>query len=150
MNRFVVDASIAIKWVITEPGTPEALALLDERLAAPDLLTVECANILWKKVQRNELSPDEALMAARVLQQADIEIYAMRQLLDVATQLAIDLAHPAYDCAYLALALSHEGWRLVTADDRFLRKLRQSGQSPYRDSVISLAEAASEISTHKK
>jgi predicted nucleic acid-binding protein len=32
---------------------------------APDLLVAECANILWKKAQRGELSHEEADLAAR-------------------------------------------------------------------------------------
>lgn len=126
MSRFVVDASIAVKWVVTEEGTPEAVSLLGiPGLAAPDLLIPECSNILWKKVRRSELTPDEAMMAARILQHADVEIYPMRQLLETATRLALDLDHAAYDCIYLALAVSN-GWRFVTADDKFLRKVRQA------------------------
>ncbi|MGB8366644.1 MAG: type II toxin-antitoxin system VapC family toxin [Rhizomicrobium sp.] len=65
MNELVIDASIAAKRVIEEPGTREALALrAHAQLIAPELLTAECANILWKKVQRNELTKEEALLAA--------------------------------------------------------------------------------------
>ena len=62
MKTLVIDASIAIKWVVEEDGTPLALALRQKaKLIAPDLLVPECANILWKKVQRNELVKEEAL-----------------------------------------------------------------------------------------
>src|ERR1700730_17898913 len=106
MIDLVIDASVAIKWVIEEPGTREALSLRPHRLFAPDLLVAECANILWKKTQRNELSLQEALLAARLLQRADIELAPMRAFVEPATRLAIGLDHPAYDCAYLALAES--------------------------------------------
>jgi hypothetical protein len=52
VSPLVIDASIAIKWVIEEEGTKEALALRSRALSAPDLLIAECANILWKKVRR--------------------------------------------------------------------------------------------------
>ena len=55
MSDLVIDASIAIKWVIEEDRTKEALALRRQALAAPDLLVAECANILRKKVRRKEL-----------------------------------------------------------------------------------------------
>ena len=57
MNTFVIDASIAVKWVVEEHRTPEALLALRQKakLIAPELLVAECANILWKKVQRQEL-----------------------------------------------------------------------------------------------
>ncbi len=39
MNTLVIDASIAIKWVVEEDGTGEALALRHKaRLIAPELL----------------------------------------------------------------------------------------------------------------
>ena len=57
MNELVIDASIAIKWVVEEEGTTAALALRQQaKLIAPELLVAECANILWKKVLRGELS----------------------------------------------------------------------------------------------
>ena len=65
MNALVIDASIAVKWVVEERGTPEALTIRRRaKLVAPDLLAVGCANILWKKVQRQELSKEEAWLAA--------------------------------------------------------------------------------------
>src|SRR5271165_3061090 len=53
-----------------------------------ELLVAECANILWKKVRRDELSNEEAL--ARLLQFADIELSPTRMLLEPATRIAID------------------------------------------------------------
>ena len=79
MTDLVIDASVAIKWVIEEPGTREALSLRRHRLFAPDLLVAECANILWKKTRRNELTLQEALLAARLLQRADIELARISQ-----------------------------------------------------------------------
>ena len=139
MKQFVVDASIAIKWVIQEEGTPAALRLRQAgRLIAPDLLVAECANILWKKVQRGELSKDEALLAARLLEGADIELLPTRSLLGAAARMAIELDHPAYDCLYLALAAAQD-CRFVTADARLLRKLAQGPD--LRDRALSLSEA---------
>jgi len=53
VSTLVLDASIAIKWLVQEEGTAEALALRGTaKFIAPDLLTAKCANILWKKVRR--------------------------------------------------------------------------------------------------
>jgi predicted nucleic acid-binding protein len=134
MTDLVIDASVAIKWVIEEPGTREALSLRRHRLFAPDLLVAECANILWKKTRRNELTLQETLLAARLLQRADIELAPMRALLEPATKLAIALDHPAYDCAYLALAESLS-CDLVTADQRLCTKALPAG---YRSKVLAL------------
>ncbi len=142
MNLLVIDASIAVKWVVEEEGTIEALALRGAaKLIAPDLLIAECANILWKKVRRGELLPEEAHFCARLLQASDIELIPMRSLLENATRLASDLDHPAYDCLYLELAIQR-ACRLVTADERLIRKLAQSAHASHRDKTMLLKDAA--------
>ncbi len=142
MNTVVIDASIAVKWVIEEEGTSQSLMLRRRaKLMAPELLVAECANILWRKVRLNELSKDEALLAARLLQAAAIEFAPTRSLLEAATRIAIELDHPAYDCLYLALAIERD-CLFVTADERFLRKLGEGRRKPYRTKAISLAKAA--------
>jgi predicted nucleic acid-binding protein len=143
LNTLVIDASIAIKWVVEEDGTDLALALRQKaRLMAPDLIVAECANILWKKVQRKEISNDEALIAARLLQGAEIELVPSRALLESATRLAIELDHPAYDCLYLGLAVEN-GCRFVTADERLVRKIWRDKKRPFRDRIVGLAESLS-------
>src|SRR5258708_2268147 len=125
METLVVDASIAIKWVVEEEGTAAAVDLRSRfRFAAPELLIPECANILWKKVQRGELTRDEAVLAARLLERAGIDFLPMTGLLEQATSLAIELAHPAYDCAYLTAA-RRTGSKFVTADARLLRAITE-------------------------
>jgi predicted nucleic acid-binding protein len=80
----------------------------------------ECSNVFWKKVRRGEVTQDEAILATRLLERADIELFSMRGLVQTATSLAIDLGHPVYDCIYLALAQKRQ-WRFVTVDKRFLQ-----------------------------
>jgi predicted nucleic acid-binding protein len=145
MKRLVIDASVAVKWVVEEEGTAEALALLRaSKLVAPELLVTECANILWKKAQRNELTNQEAFLAARLLERAEIELLPTRSLLESATRIAVELDHPAYDCLYLALAVANE-WLFATADNRFVRKLRQGQRVAFAKVIISLPEAAASL-----
>jgi predicted nucleic acid-binding protein len=145
MKAFVIDASIAIKWVIEEEGTAGALLLLKSaRLIAPDLLVAECANILWKKVQRRELSAAEARMAARLLQAADIELVQSRSLLEASVDLAVALEHPAYDCLYLALAIERQ-CQFATGDERLLRKLASTKTSIPAGIGVPLSEAAAGV-----
>jgi predicted nucleic acid-binding protein len=142
VNTLVIDASIAIKWVVEEDGTPAALTLRQKaKLIAPDLLVAECANILWKKVRKSELSKAEALLAARLLQGAEIELLTTRSLFEVATRVSIEIDHPAYDCLYLVLA-AEKKCLFVTADEQFLRKLHHHRHHILRDRAISLIEAA--------
>ena len=142
MKTLVIDASIAIKWVIEEDGTPLALALRQKaKLIAPDLLVPECANILWKKVQRNELVKEEALFAARLLQSAEVELLPMRSLFEATTRMSIEVDHPAYDCIYLALAIE-SSCQFVTADEQLLRKLQRGRQHTLVGRAMALHEAA--------
>ena len=141
MSSLVIDASVAVKWVIEEAGTKEALALRSRALAAPDLLIAECANILWKKVRRNELSEREALFAGGLLARADIELIAMRPYLEAAVRIAVALDHPAYDCIYIALAEA-EGLQFVTSDMSLLRKVGRQAARRYADRVVGLADTA--------
>ncbi|WP_037080949.1 type II toxin-antitoxin system VapC family toxin [Neorhizobium vignae] len=142
MTTFVVDASVVIKWVVQEEGTPEALSLLQANtLVAPELILTECANILWKKSRRGELSAAEAHFAARLIEGSVLQLREMLPSFTSSVELAIKLDHPAYDCIYLALALK-EDIRFVTADESLVRKLRQSSEAELRDVAISLSELA--------
>jgi predicted nucleic acid-binding protein len=122
---FVVDASVAVKWVVPEAGSESAdrLVAAGETLLAPDLMPVEAANALWKKVRQRELSRAEAGEALRLLLASGVELMASTPLLPRALALAARLGHPVYDCLYLALA-ERERSRLVTADDVLLRRVR--------------------------
>lgn len=132
----VVDASVAVKWVIEETESTRALALKGSRLYAPDLWVAECANVLWKKAARNEISAGEAEAAALALEAADVELIATRPLLARAVGLATRLGHAAYDCLYL-LAAADLGVPLVTADTR-LAMLARRKEAPA--AVIALSD----------
>ncbi len=114
-----MDASVAIKLVVTEPGSDAALRLHGRNLLAPDLLWPECANILWKATRRGSLTPEQAELAGAALLRLPFEIVESAGLLAGALARALRLDHPAYDCLYLELA-AREGLPLVTADRRLL------------------------------
>jgi predicted nucleic acid-binding protein len=117
----IVDASVAIKWVVTEPHGDLACALLDEDLAAPELWLVEVANALWARQARGLMTPAEARSGLGELLVAPIRSLPMAGLVSLALELAAALRHPAYDCCYLAAAQVY-GCTFVTADARFVRR----------------------------
>ena len=100
-------------------------------------MIAECANILWKKVQRGELMPDEAKMASQLLERAGIETVSMHGMLQWATELAVSFLHPAYDCLYLTVAMKR-GLRFVTADRRLLRAVSERGTDDLKRLCMSL------------
>ena len=114
----VVDASVAVKWVLTEAGTDAALALRSEQLIAPELWFAEAANALWRHVRLGELTAAEALARMHRLINAPVASLPIEPHTTRALDLAIDLAHPIYDCFYLALALAQDT-HVVTDDRRF-------------------------------
>jgi predicted nucleic acid-binding protein len=129
----IVDASVAVKWVVSETGSDEAAALLDQgRLGAPGLWLSEASNALWAKVMRRQLTPDEAGRQAADLAEAPVVTIALAGLLPIAMKLALELEHPIYDCFYLSAAIQRDT-HVVTADRRFFDKA--SGQPALADRV---------------
>lgn len=117
----VIDASVALKWVLQEEGSDAAAALLDGRpLFAPGLLRIEVANALWSATRRGRLTSDEAADALDLTLRAPLRSGGPdRDFAARALQLAELLAHPVYDCVYLALAMRCEV-PVITADRRFV------------------------------
>lgn len=120
MNGCVVDASVALKWVLDEPGSAAASGLLDGRgLFAPPLLAIEVANALWVATRRGQLTGAEAEDALDLILRAPFQPLPPGLRLPLrALELARLLDHPVYDCVYLALAIRLER-PVVTADRRF-------------------------------
>ena len=140
-ETLVIDASVAVKWVISEDGGDDAIQLRSAfTFVAPELLLPECANILWKKVQRKELEPNEAALAIALIERSGISFQSMQGLSETATRLAIELGHPAYDCVYLALALRQK-LRFVTADKRLLATVAQRGSSELAGLCLAVEDA---------
>lgn len=125
MKRVVVDASVGVKWVIDEPGSDAAAALLDgHELHVPDLFLVETANALWAQSRRGAIGVDAAETAIASLLSAPLIVSPVTAALaGRAFALAAALRHPVYDCIYLALALDL-GAPVVTDDGRFLTAVR--------------------------
>jgi predicted nucleic acid-binding protein len=120
---WVIDASIAVKWVIPEVLSEQADRIRDsdDDVLAPDLLLVEVANALWRKTVAREITPREADTALGLVRRSGIDLHPTEALLPRAMDLARRLSHPVYDCVYLALA-ERERARFVTADQRLLRR----------------------------
>ena len=122
----VADASVALKCLVEEAGTPEALAIFREHdILAPDLLLAECRNAILTKVRGQILTPEEGYSAERGLDTLSLRIVATVQFLQGAFAMAMELREPIYDCIYLAAAIASDA-KLVTADEGFARVVMRS------------------------
>lgn len=119
MTRFVVDASVAVKWLLPEEHSESAARLLGEgvELWAPDLIWPELGNILWKKWRREEVPPETVPALLQAMQGFPLDIRPSDGLAEGAWDIARDFRRSFYDSLYLALAVDLE-CPLVTADRR--------------------------------
>lgn len=125
---FVIDASVAVKFVTHEAGSDRALAYLDstDELIAPDLVLVETANALLNKVKESELLEVHADRAFDDLPLFFSRLEPTIDHLSEAFRLAFRLRHAVYDCVYLAVAMA-EGAQVVTADRKFVAAVSRVG-----------------------
>jgi predicted nucleic acid-binding protein len=123
-DRVVVDASVAIKWFLDEPGSTEARRLLSGAysLSVPDLVYAEVGNVLWKRVGRREITVDEGEQVLEALASIPLSVYPASSLAEAGFAIAIRAGCTVYDGLYLALAVEQEGV-LVTADRKLQRRV---------------------------
>jgi len=135
--RYVLDASVALKWVLNEPDAAKARQLRDDfrnaahELIAPDSFTLEIAHALTK-AQRRKLVPDAWRLWLDVMTTVP-HLFPSLPLTPRAIQIATKARIGVCDCLYVALA-EREGCEMVTTDARLLNNLKPS--YPF---IISLA-----------
>jgi predicted nucleic acid-binding protein len=120
-----VDASLAVKVVVTEPDSDKADALFDEwanarqQLVAPAFFEVETDSLLRQKVVlRRELTPEQADAAFAKLQALPIQQVSVSAQRQPAWWIATECSFATvYDETYLALA-ELRGCEFWTADER--------------------------------
>jgi len=127
--KYVLDASVALKWVLPETDSDKATVLRDDfvagthELIAPDVFPSEVLHGLTRAERKNEIAVGEAsLLLADLLTTLPRLIPAVPQLIARAVDLSSSERHSAYDCLYMALAEA-ENCELVTADGSLLKKL---------------------------
>lgn len=135
----VVDASVAVKWLISEDDSALAETLSDRQMLAPSLLLIECASALLRRARAGDVPIGTVAGKVRALRRSPVRLVPVEAHLEAAIALAARLRHALHDCLYLGLALA-EGTRLVTADRRFVRAVRTEPNLAGR--VVLLAELA--------
>ncbi len=100
--------------------------LVRSDLVAPDLMQIEVANALRRKVFEGDISAEQPKAGLTFIR----EKVALRRLspavLERALDLSVEMYHPIYDCIYLALTEEEQGL-LVTFDAELKRIAKAQG-----------------------
>jgi predicted nucleic acid-binding protein len=122
-----VDTSVVLQWVLLDPTDDDYSELIGQPdLAAPDVILVEAANVLTKKVRLGEIGEEQARDGLRFLRSVIPTQVDLTSLIDRSFELSIALSHPVYDCVFLACA-ERLSCRLATRDKLFARRVRDRG-----------------------
>ncbi len=139
--KAVIDTSVALKWYVEENRRDLARRFLgtDVERFAPDLMLVELANVLSRKVRDGTATRDLATASLLEIQMGAVQLVPASSLLFRSLELSVLLRHALYDCMYLAAAEAL-GAILVTDDEKFERKCAASG---FGTKVVTLMRFAS-------
>ena len=123
MKEVVVDASVAVKWVVEEDHSAQAARLLQcDKRHAPDHWLAEAVNALWSKVVKADLTAEDAGERMALLLRAPVIGTPIAGLMPRALAISVAQSVTIYDSLYVALA---EQLKLpfVTADAALIRRL---------------------------
>ena len=131
MKKYIVDASVIMKWVLEkekEPDHDKAAGLLhawvsgEVGIAAPSLWTYEVANILGRAL------PDEAEQKMKLLLDLQInEVDCSEQMIRQCFTLMKECQVTFYDAVYLAAAYAIDAV-LLTSDEKFCEKMKNDNR----------------------
>lgn len=132
MTYQVIDTSALVKYVLPEDHSDVAERLVSLhriftiQLIAPDYILIECANVLWKHVRRNNIRIEDAVSGLRSLQNLHIRLVPQSELLEEALLLAAEINITVYDALFCVLA-RRENAPLITNDRPLVNRLAGTG-----------------------
>ena len=132
----VVDASVALKWFLSEePLANQALAVVQDgaALIAPDFLIAEVCNAAWRSARLGRISQVQVVEIATSLPRAFDAFFSGAGLAPRAVAIAGQLDHPVYDCLYLALAEAEQARFVTAASTSYAPPRGSRGRSVWRN-----------------
>ena len=121
--KYVLDSSVALKWVLPEADSQKAIRLRDDfnlqinELLAPDVFPVEVAHALSRSERRGIIQPQEGMQKFADVLRTLPQLYPSLPLLPRAYLLSSQFRIGVYDCLYAVLA-EQEQCQAVSADVR--------------------------------
>jgi predicted nucleic acid-binding protein len=128
--KYVLDASVAIAWVVPRPLTAKALRLRDEYLngihdlIAPDIFPGEAASALTKSERQKVIAVGDAAALYIKILRACPSLHPYIPLVPRAIEISSQTRTGFYDCLYVALA-EQEQCEVVTVDDKFINSIQK-------------------------
>jgi predicted nucleic acid-binding protein len=128
MAKLVIDSSVVVEWFVLEPNSAEAHRIRTSyqtgalALLAPDLLSIELGNVLWKKHLFQGLALADAEQYLTGFPKFNIPLVSSIGLLDDAFRLAVSHRRSVYDALYVELSV-RENCQFVTADKKLVNAL---------------------------
>jgi predicted nucleic acid-binding protein len=139
--RYVIDSSVAFKWVVPEVDSDKAIRLRDNvrgavhQLLSPDIYPVEVGHALTRAERQKRLTPPAGWAAWLTVMADPPHLHASYPIMPRAFDISSRMRIGIYDCLYVALA-EQENCELVTADHRLIANLQP--QFPFVVALTSL------------
>jgi predicted nucleic acid-binding protein len=133
MRLFVLDASAWIRLFLRDgpvvAGLEAAAREVETGAAAfvaPEMILVEAANALARKVRRRHLRDAERRVLWQEMRRVPIDLLPVAGFVEPAMDLAVQRDLTVHDALYLAVAM-HAGAVLFSADDALAAAARAEG-----------------------
>ncbi len=126
---YVLDASVALCWVLRRAHSPRALQLRDEyrqsvhQLIAPGIFPAEMASALTKAERQKLIPIGDARPLVQDVLTTPPTLHAIDALFYRAIEISSRYRSAFYDCLYVALG-EREGCEVVTDDQKMLKNLQ--------------------------
>ena len=125
----MIDASVALSWVLPSDDTNQALSLRNQALDNPEFVIMvppifwyEVANVFWVAIRRKRMDRQDAIKSLELLINFEFMVWSADP--KSCLELSIDYDLSAYDAAYLDLAMDQQAtlWTM----DLSLKKVAES------------------------
>jgi predicted nucleic acid-binding protein len=126
--KYVLDSSVAAKWVLPETDSDKAIRIRNEfsrgdhKLLSPDVFPVEVAHALTRAERQGRIGVGEAEILWADVMTTPPTLARSTTLLARAIEISSQMRIGVYDCLYVALA-ERRKCKLVTADSKLVKKL---------------------------
>lgn len=127
--KYVLDSSVAVKWVLVEQYSDKANQIRADfqaavhQLLAPDVFPGETGHALTRAERQGRLTIGEAIRLWSDIMTTSPQLVVSLPLTNRAVLLSSQTRASVFDCLYIALA-ERESCELISADDRLVTNVQ--------------------------